>query len=121
VARTLERDRPCNAPGPVCLRPQAGVFGGPSFLHALEAGSRTLGLTPINVSVHGIADVEKALAAAADTPDAGLIVGSDAFLFPHRKEISAWAARYLEEAAPTGLSARSDHDRAGAGVSSWSW
>jgi putative ABC transport system substrate-binding protein len=74
--------------------PQASVFGGPSFLHALEAGSRTLGLTPINVSVDGIADVEKALAAAADTPDTGLIVGSDAFLFPHRKEITALAAHY---------------------------
>jgi putative ABC transport system substrate-binding protein len=74
--------------------PQASVFGGPGFLHALEAGSRTLGLTPINVSVHGIADVEKALAAAADTPGTGLIVGSDAFLFPHRKEITALAARY---------------------------
>jgi putative tryptophan/tyrosine transport system substrate-binding protein len=74
--------------------PQASVFGGPSFLHALEAGSRTLGLTPINASVHGIADVEKALAAAADTSGTGLLVMSDAFLFPHRKEITALAARY---------------------------
>jgi putative tryptophan/tyrosine transport system substrate-binding protein len=74
--------------------PQASVFGGPSFLHALEAGSRTLGLTPINASVHGIADVEKALAAAADTSGTGLLVMSDAFLFPHRKEITALAERY---------------------------
>jgi hypothetical protein len=59
-----------------------------SFLYALEAGSRTLGLTPINVSVHGIADVEKALAATADTSGTGLVVMSDASLFPRRKEIA---------------------------------
>lgn len=74
--------------------PQTGPLGSKSFLQAFEAGSRTLGLTSINVSVHGIADVEKALAAAADIPGTGLIVGSDAFLLQHRNEIAALAARY---------------------------
>jgi putative tryptophan/tyrosine transport system substrate-binding protein len=73
--------------------PQTGSFG-KSFLHAFEAGSRTLGLTPVDASVRSVADVEKAMAAAADTPDAGLIVMSDAFLFLHRKEIAALAVRY---------------------------
>jgi putative ABC transport system substrate-binding protein len=74
--------------------PQTGPLGSESFLQAFEAGSRTLGLTPINVAVHGIADIANALAAAADTPGTGLIVGSDAFLLQHRDEIAPLAARY---------------------------
>jgi putative ABC transport system substrate-binding protein len=74
--------------------PRTGPLGSKSFLEAFEAGSRTLGLTPINVSVQSIADIEKALAAAADIPGTGLIVGSDAFLLQHRNEIAAVAARY---------------------------
>ncbi len=74
--------------------PQTGPLGSKSFLQAFEAGSRTLGLTPINVSVQSIADVEKALAAVADTPGTGLIVGSDASLLQHRNEIATVAARY---------------------------
>lgn len=73
--------------------PQTSPFG-KSFLHAFEASSRTLDLTPIDASVRSVADVEKTMAAAADTPDAGLIMMSDAFLFLHRKEIATLAARY---------------------------
>ncbi len=74
--------------------PQTGPFGRTSFLQAFEAGSRTLGLTPINASALSIADIEKALAAAADSSGSGLIMASDAFLFLHRKEIAALAAHY---------------------------
>jgi putative ABC transport system substrate-binding protein len=63
-------------------------------LKAYEAGSRTLSLAPINAPVLSVADVEKAMAGAADNPDSGLIILSDAFLFLHRKEIAALAARY---------------------------
>jgi putative ABC transport system substrate-binding protein len=74
--------------------PRTTLFGRTSFLQAFEAGSRTLGLTPINAPVLDVADFEKALAAAADSSDSGLIVASDVFLFLHRKEITALAARY---------------------------
>jgi putative ABC transport system substrate-binding protein len=73
--------------------PQTRIFGG-NFLKAYEAGSRTLSLAPINAPVLSVADVEKAMAGAADNPDSGLIILSDAFLFLHRKEIAALAARY---------------------------
>ncbi len=73
--------------------PQTSIFGG-NFLKAYEAGSRTLSLAPINAPVLSVADVEKAMAGAADNPDSGLIILSDAFLFLHRKEIAALAARY---------------------------
>jgi putative tryptophan/tyrosine transport system substrate-binding protein len=74
--------------------PRTNLFGQTRFLQAFEAGCRTLGLTPINAPVVGVAGVEKALAAAADGSDSGLIVASDAALFAHRKEIAALAARY---------------------------
>jgi putative ABC transport system substrate-binding protein len=69
-------------------------FGGTGFLRTLEDGSRTLGFTSVNAPIRNVAEIEKALAAAADTPGSGLIVASDAFLFLHRKEIATLAARY---------------------------
>jgi putative ABC transport system substrate-binding protein len=73
--------------------PQTGPFGRTSFLKAFETSSRALGLKPINAPVLGLADIDKALA-AAQSPDAGLIMASDAFLLLHRQEIAAMVARY---------------------------
>ena len=74
--------------------PQTGPFGRTSFLQAFKAGSRTLGLTPIDASALSVADIEKALAAAAGSSGSGFIMASDAFLLLHRKEIVALAAHY---------------------------
>jgi putative tryptophan/tyrosine transport system substrate-binding protein len=74
--------------------PQTGPFGRTSFLQSFEAGSRTLGLTPINASALSVADIEKVLAAAAGSSGSGFIMASDAFLLLHRKEIVALAAHY---------------------------
>jgi putative tryptophan/tyrosine transport system substrate-binding protein len=72
----------------------ASPFSGAGFLRTLEDGSRTLGFTSVNAPVRSVAEIEKAIAAAADTPGSGLIMASDAFLLLHRKEIATLAARY---------------------------
>jgi putative ABC transport system substrate-binding protein len=74
--------------------PQTGPFGRTSFLQAFRAGSRTLGLTPIDASARSVADIETALAAAAGSAGSGFIMASDAFLLLHCKEIVALAAHY---------------------------
>jgi putative ABC transport system substrate-binding protein len=63
------------------------------YRRSLEAASSPLAVEPINVPVHGLADIERAVAPIADRQHTGLFFPSDLTTFALRNEIVALVAR----------------------------
>jgi putative tryptophan/tyrosine transport system substrate-binding protein len=64
------------------------------YRRSLEAASGPLAVEPIDVPIHGLADIERAVARLADRQHAGLFFPSDLTTFALRNEIVALVARY---------------------------
>jgi putative ABC transport system substrate-binding protein len=78
------------------------------FWPSIEDAARRLVLMATSDPVRGDADIERAIAAFARKPDAGLIIMSDAFTTLHRKQIIESAARHRVPAVyPFGVFAAS--------------
>jgi putative ABC transport system substrate-binding protein len=60
----------------------------------MEAAARSLAVTLTVNHVHDMAETERAFAAVAAQPNAGLMMLPDPFTFSNRKEIIALAARH---------------------------
>jgi putative tryptophan/tyrosine transport system substrate-binding protein len=69
--------------------PVGAVYG-----RAFNAVATQLGLQPIVFSVHGIADIERALANLAEHPNGGLIVPPDVTVIALAAQVASLATRY---------------------------
>jgi len=68
--------------------------GGTLAARAFESAARPLGIDPIIAQIHGLADVERALAAAATHPNSGIFVPLDVTLNAFVEQIVATVARH---------------------------
>jgi putative tryptophan/tyrosine transport system substrate-binding protein len=66
----------------------------PMFLPVMEAAAPALKVSLSTSRVHSTAEIEQALASAAQKPDAALIVIADSFLFNRRAALISLAAQY---------------------------
>jgi putative tryptophan/tyrosine transport system substrate-binding protein len=79
---------------------RAGVIYDPAnpatagYLHAIEAGARSLGVTLSSSTVRDPGEIERAIESFAGAPDGGLIVLAGPVAAVHRERIIALAARY---------------------------
>ena len=68
--------------------------GGAFAVRAFESAAGPLGIEPTIAQIHGLADIERALAAAAAQPNAGIFVPLDVTLNAFIEQIVATAARH---------------------------
>jgi putative ABC transport system substrate-binding protein len=71
----------------------AGASGG-VYLQSIEAAAHVLSIELIASPVHNPADIDDVFAGIAKSPDGGLIVMPNAFIFKNRERIVAQAARF---------------------------
>jgi hypothetical protein len=68
--------------------------GGILFARAFESAAGPLGVKPTIVHIHGLADIERAAAAAAAEPNGGLLVPVDATILAFIEQTVAAIARH---------------------------
>jgi putative ABC transport system substrate-binding protein len=67
---------------------------GPLFVRSLESAAGPLGVKPIIAHIHGLADIERAVAAAAAQPDGGIFIPFDVTINAFMEETIATIARH---------------------------
>ena len=68
--------------------------GAAVFAHAFESAARPLGVRPTIAHVHGLADIERAVAATAEQPNGGIFVALDITINALAYQTVAAVARY---------------------------
>jgi putative tryptophan/tyrosine transport system substrate-binding protein len=63
------------------------------YRRTFEDASRPLGVQPIAIPIHGLADIERAVASLADRPNTGILFPGDITTIALRHEIVALVAR----------------------------
>jgi putative ABC transport system substrate-binding protein len=76
----------------IMFNPDTAPGGGSFFSGSFEAAARSLAVEPITAIVRTDTDIERAIAALAREPGAGLVVSSDPFLVVHRALLISLAA-----------------------------
>jgi putative ABC transport system substrate-binding protein len=56
---------------------------GPAYLRAFEMVAGPLAVQPINLPIHDLADIERAIASAAEQPNSGVLIPPDVTIFLH--------------------------------------
>ena len=64
-----------------------------TYLRPFQAAASALAVEPIKAPVRSVAEVEQVFAKLTQSPDAGLVVMTDSWMFVHRAEINSLAAR----------------------------
>jgi putative ABC transport system substrate-binding protein len=67
---------------------------GAAYLRAFELVSRPLALQPIDLPIHDLADIERAIKSMAEQPNGGILIPPDVTIFSLRPQVSALLARY---------------------------
>jgi ABC-type uncharacterized transport system substrate-binding protein len=67
---------------------------GPLFVRSLESAAGPLGVKPIIAHIRGLADIERAVAAAAAQPDGGIFIPFDVTINAFMEETIATIARH---------------------------
>jgi putative ABC transport system substrate-binding protein len=67
---------------------------GAIYSRSFEAMARQLAVQPIDLPVHGIADVERVIGSLAEQPNSGLLVPPDVTIGTLRDQVTALAARH---------------------------
>ena len=67
---------------------------GPAYLRAFEMVAGPLAVQPINLPIHDLADIERAIASAAEQPNSGGLIPPDVTIFSLREQVAALLARY---------------------------
>jgi ABC-type uncharacterized transport system substrate-binding protein len=75
------------------FNPQTAPYA-PVFLRSIEATQRSFAVMTSAMPVHDVAELERAIADFASTPNGGLIVLVDSFTINNRKSIISLAAKY---------------------------
>jgi putative ABC transport system substrate-binding protein len=57
-------------------------------------GVRSLAVQPINLPIHDLADIDRAIASLAEQPNGGVLIPPDVTIFSLREQVSALLARY---------------------------
>jgi putative ABC transport system substrate-binding protein len=78
----------------VMFNPATSPEGGSYFLKPIEAAAPLLKTKLIPAPVHNPAEIDAAMTALSQEPDAGLIVMPDIFIMAHRQQIISLAAQY---------------------------
>ena len=66
---------------------------GAAFSRTFEAAAKQLAVQPIDLPVHGIADIERAIGSLAEQPNSGFLVPPDLTVGTLRGQVTALAAR----------------------------
>jgi putative ABC transport system substrate-binding protein len=75
------------------FNPQTAPYA-PLFLRSIEAAQKSLTVRTTAMPVHDSAELERAIADFASTPNGGLIVPADSFIVNNRNSIISLAAKY---------------------------
>lgn len=67
---------------------------GAAYFRSFEMIAGQLTVQPINLPIHDIADVERAIASLADQPNSGVLFPPDITMYPLRTQVSALLARH---------------------------
>ena len=67
---------------------------GAASLRAFEMVAEPLAVQPINLPIHDLADIERAIATLAEQPNGGILFPPDVTIFALRAQLSALLARY---------------------------
>src|ERR1700730_10524893 len=67
---------------------------GAAYLRAFEMVAGPLAVQPINLPIHDLADIERAIASLAEQPNGGVLFPPDVTIFSLRAQVSALLARY---------------------------
>ena len=76
------------------FNPETAPGRGSTYLQAVEAAARSLGIDTMHATVTNAAQIEDAIATLSRRPDSGLIAMPDIFLTNHRDVITALATKY---------------------------
>jgi putative ABC transport system substrate-binding protein len=76
---------------------------GSAYLRAFETAATQLAVQPIDLPIHGLADIERAIASLAEQPDGGILFPPDVTTFLYRSQVSALVARHRVPAIYAGL------------------
>ena len=75
------------------FNPASAPTGGAYFLTPFETAAASIGVKPIALPVHNVADIAPALATLGREPGGGLVVIADVITVAHRAAIISAAAR----------------------------
>jgi putative ABC transport system substrate-binding protein len=67
---------------------------GAAYLRAFEMVAGPLAVQPINLPIHDLADIERAIASLAEQPNGGVLFPPDVTIFSLRAQVSALLARF---------------------------
>jgi putative tryptophan/tyrosine transport system substrate-binding protein len=67
---------------------------GAAYLRAFEMVAAPIAVQPINLPIHDLADIERAIAGLAEQPNGGVLIPPDVTIFSLREQVSALLARY---------------------------
>src|SRR5256886_10898461 len=67
---------------------------GAASLRALEMVAEPLAVQPINLPIHDLADIERAIASLAEQRNGGVLISADVTIFALRTEVSTLLAHY---------------------------
>jgi len=67
---------------------------GAAYVRSFEMTAGQLAVQPINVPIHDLADVERAIASLAEQPNGGVLFPPDLTIFSLRAQVSALTARH---------------------------
>jgi len=67
---------------------------GAAYLRAFEMVAGPLAVQPINLPIHDLADIERAIASLVEQPNGGVLIPPDVTIFSLRAQVSALLARY---------------------------
>jgi putative ABC transport system substrate-binding protein len=67
---------------------------GAAYLRAFEMVAGPLAVQAINLPIHDLADIERAIASLAEQPNGGVLIPPDVTIFSLREQVSAVLARY---------------------------
>jgi putative ABC transport system substrate-binding protein len=76
------------------MNPDAQVGRGALYLDPFRAAARSLGITPVDGSVHDLASIQSVMTGLAKAQTAGVVVTPDPYFASHSAEIVALAGRY---------------------------
>lgn len=67
---------------------------GADYLRAFEIGARQLAVHPIDLPIHDVAEIERAVASMVEQPNSGILVAPDATAVVYRAQLVAMVARH---------------------------